>query len=375
MGSATSKNLIDITTNVITNSATKIMNNLGQNTVNSQSMTIEKVEGNVDVSNINFTQEVQVNLQGVFKEMLDSKYSDELDKEIQQEAKSLVSGINVGQYAETINKIGTATNVIKNLVTSAVTKCQNSVQLNQVIAVRNVRGNLSVKDVSLTQLQISIQNCVAEAVSNIATSSSVKDMFKQKSSSEAQGVDIWAIAMIVLLVTVGPAICVAYGAKKFVFPAMVIAGIVMLVSYNFLLIKTDIELVGYSTGISSTCSSEEQLLLEKDDKSWELSEMKKECMDDPNCIGFDFMNYIVNPKGNYEELANPVRNFYKKFDNYQGCLELLKENQDSSKIEIKEPMKLPNATGIKVSTRNIYLLVGGILTILIGVAGIFVYKN
>lgn len=377
MGSATSKNLIDVTTNVITKSATKIMNKLTQQTINTQSMIVENVDGDVDISKIDFNQVVKVNLQGVFNTLLSSDYQDELRDEIQQEAKSLVAGLNIGQYADAVNKINTVTGVIKEIIQNVASTCANSVQLNQVIAVKNVRGNLSIKDISLQQLQISVQNCVSEAISKVSATSSVQDVFKQKSSSEAQGVDIWAIAVIIFLLTVGPGIFVVYGAKKIIFPIMVIIGIALLISHNFFLIKTDVEIIGYSNGIMNSCTRDSSAIIPTEPDIRTLEEMRKKCINDENCIGFDLMSYKIDPNTRkYEQLINPIRNFYNKFAGYSDCLNILKKTQDNSIVEPYDPSKpQPNVSGIKTSMRNIYLLISGILTIIVGAIGIFVFKN
>jgi len=377
MGSATSKNLIDATTNVITRSATKIMNKLDQKTINSQSMIIEDVGGDVDISKVDFTQDVRVNLQGVFSTLLSEDFKDELRDEIQQEAKSLVAGLNIGQYADAINKINDVTNVIKEIVNQVASTCANSIQLNQVIAVKNVKGNLSIKDVSLKQLQISVQNCVSEVVSKLSSFSSLQNMFKQKSSSETQGVDIWAIVVIIFLLTVAPGIFVVYGAKKIIFPIMMVIGVALLISHNFFLIKTDIEIVGYSKGIMNSCTQSSDSIIEKNYFDFTtLEKMREECLRDENCIGFDLMNYNIDPKTRqYEQLINPVRNFYNKFDGYSDCLNILKKDQDNSIIGPEDTSKpQPNTSGIKKSTRNIYFMISGILAIIVGAIGIFVFK-
>ena len=105
MGASVSKNIA----NVVTRSVAKVSSNIIQNsklsTDNTQIISVKDVHGDVHISGNRFTQVATINMEQLMDALSTEGAQQSIMQELAQEAKSVTSGLNLGQFSDAQNTL------------------------------------------------------------------------------------------------------------------------------------------------------------------------------------------------------------------------------------------------------------------------------
>jgi hypothetical protein len=103
MGASVSKNVTKILINAVATISSKIVQDTNISYDSSQIIYVKDTKGDVIIRGNTMVQHAYINMQALFNAMSSESAQQNLALEIAQSAKSLTSGINIGQYSEAIN--------------------------------------------------------------------------------------------------------------------------------------------------------------------------------------------------------------------------------------------------------------------------------
>ena len=105
MGGAKSKNIATSTAEAISKVSTDIINNTSSKAYNAQIIENRNIKGDVNISGVTQTQKVTINMQALLDALSTSESQQKLSAELEQTAKSIVSGLNLLQFSDADNSI------------------------------------------------------------------------------------------------------------------------------------------------------------------------------------------------------------------------------------------------------------------------------
>ena len=113
MGASVSKNV----SNAVTKAVAKVSSNIIQNTQLSQDMaqvvSVRDVHGDVHISGNTFTQHATVNMHTLLDALSTEEAQQSIMQELAQEAKSVTSDLNIGQFSDAQNTITNARRICR----------------------------------------------------------------------------------------------------------------------------------------------------------------------------------------------------------------------------------------------------------------------
>lgn len=310
MGASVSTNVAKVAVNSITKVAAEIVQNTSVTTNSSQIISVTDNQGDVTISGNTLRQRATVNMQALFNAMSSEEAQQKLAVEIAQEAKSITSGLNLGQFAA-------STNILETLITASIDlsskigqTCLLSSSQNQSIIVERVRGSTTITNNVLDQMTDLLQNCVASAVNNSKAIQDVTAKIKQEASASAIGLSEWALALMGGLLIGVPVVGGVIGgvyALKYIFPVVLIAGIVMIGVYIYST-KYAMNFTTFSSLIANSPTCAPTLLSEEPVETAQIA--ADNCLSNDKCVAVDFKKYNVDDSGAYKSLETPIARYY-----------------------------------------------------------------
>ena len=121
MGASVSKNV----SNAVTKAVAKVSSNIIQNTQLSQDMaqvvSVRDVHGDVHISGNTFTQHATVNMHTLLDALSTEEAQQSIMQELAQEAKSVTSDLNIGQFSDAQNTMNLLAGIVIGAIGSVIT--------------------------------------------------------------------------------------------------------------------------------------------------------------------------------------------------------------------------------------------------------------
>lgn len=325
MGAAATKNILSLTTNVVATISTKIMLKTKLSTDSSQVISVKNVHGDVHIIGNKFYQTATINMKALMKALASESAQQELMTEITQAAKSLASGINLGQYTDAENLMNLLVKSTVTLISDMEASCSALINQSQEIIVERVKGNVYIQNNIFSQVQNIIQNCVERAMSGSSSFQQLEEKLKQEASSKSEGLSEWILVALLAVFIGVPVFGGVLGGKyilKFLFPLIFVAGAVLLILYFEWTYET-VKVIGYTQGIQKLCG----LTPDKTFDSPDSIQAQETCISQDACNAYDWRSYQSDGKFS----PKPQGYVYDRVP--QSCItELNNSDPDSSPV-------------------------------------------
>jgi len=202
MGQAESSNY----TSTVINSYAKVLQNTSSTAMmssfNEAKIAISGGTGDVDISNVKVKQIVENDLKASFEQTNDSSILQSVSQEIQQQASSLVSGLNFGNFSESNNSLESAItaslDVSQNISTSCVSSAVNSFE----ISVKERTGDIKIDDINVEQNINNGLECAAKSLNQSSAIQDIKNKVSQVATAKTEGLSIDFASIIVAIIVV-----------------------------------------------------------------------------------------------------------------------------------------------------------------------------
>jgi Lipid membrane protein of large eukaryotic DNA viruses len=336
MGASVSSNVIDMIARTVATVSTDIIQRSQLTTDSSQIISVADVEGDVYITGNTFEQTAMINVQALMTALNTESAQQRLMIQLSQEAKSLVSGLNIGQFAEADNTIDLLMEATIHLITTIKQTCAASTGQRQGITIVRQKGDVYVQGNIFSQVSNILYVCTQNAVSNSSEIQDLQAKLDQTASATAEGLSPWAIAIIVGIIFGVPVIggvVGGYYVLKYIFPIVIVVGIVLIGMY-FYWTTIDMQHVGFSTFVQNTAlclgqkaSTTPQYL--------NVAQASDACLRDQACEAFDWQGIVVQPDGSYNLLAPATTTFYSSVAG--GCQAAIRTDNVST-------IRFPNFT-------------------------------
>ncbi|AKU37476.1 putative myristoylated protein [Scale drop disease virus] len=230
MGAAQSYNSVDAITRAVADVSSNITTKQKVNTDINQIISISHVKGDVYIKGVTMKQTINVNLSAIMKAIANQDAQQKIANNLAQEAKSVVSGINLAQYSSATNMIKMFVDVSTRIVNTMLLQCDANIKSTQSVIVDDVQGNVTILDSVFDIVVNALLKCTQDVAASNATLQDIENKIKQIASSKTQGFELWqliaviAAALIIFPVATGATI----GRRGVIGVLLMIAGAVVL---------------------------------------------------------------------------------------------------------------------------------------------------
>jgi len=380
MGGATSKNLVDVTMKAIANVTVNIFSKQDIGTYGTQSILVEYTKGDVNISGIDMKMKINVNMDDMFKALSTTDVQQQVKSEVQQQAKALIEGINTLNFSNAQNELKEYMEEVTNITKNFKNICKGVTSSTQSIVVSHTGGSVTISDVTMSSVQDLISKCYADVLANTKSAQNLQTTIDQSASATTKGISMWAIITLVVIVVVGLSASAIAGKlvkgtdagsaeekkRKWIFFLMFsivgLTGIGGIVGFFYWRPKI-MKLYGYSPGIVHDDACEGQRLSSSTKYTSGVS-AGNDCMDNKDCVAYDWINYTIGSNGTATKLTTPQTYMYKKVRKVPCPSEA---NPDKSTT-----VSHPNTSGYKEKQIHWWLLYLSIAVLVVGLFGSFV---
>lgn len=319
MGSSVSKNISSAVTKAIAKVSSDIIQQTELSQDQAQIISVRNVHGDVHVSRNTFNQKATVNMKSLLDALSKEESQQKILIELAQHAKSITSGLNLGQYANSQNIMNTLIEATVNLLTTINQTCAAFTKQFQEITIKRVFGNVYVSDNVFDEIYNVLQNCSEKAVADSESIQDLTNKLSQSASATAEGLSGWVLVALIAVILGIPVVGVAIGGSvflKFIFPIMLIIGSILLVLYYMNVnAKQKMKLVGFSSFIEKTPACLATTTnIDGVNPNLTAIEASNTCFSNANCQAFDWKGLEVADDGKLKEIP-PVVNFYSNISN------------------------------------------------------------
>lgn len=314
MGASLSKNVSD----AVTRAVAKVSSNIIQKTKLSQDMSqvvsVRHVHGDVHISGNTFRQQANVNMHTLLEALSTEEAQQSIMQELAQEAKSITSGLNIGQFSDAQNTLNLLMEATINLLTTISQTCKAFNSQHQEIIVDRVVGNVFIQNNVFDQMYYILQNCTEKATSENSLIQDLTSKLSQTASATSEGLSPWAIVALVAAFVGIPVIGGVVAGKailKYIFPVIMVAGVVFIVLY-FVKSSQIMKEVGFSTMIAQTpiCSSGIGQIPDQDFSN--IVDVSNACFENKLCQAFDWQGVEITKNGDSNILEKPKITFFNQ---------------------------------------------------------------
>lgn len=291
MGASVSTNVNELATNAITKVASEVVQKSNNDEDESQIISVTDVDGDVEISDNIITQRIDINLENLFDTLATDLVQEKLAANISQQAKALISGINLAQFSAATNIMKTYINAVIDISKTVGQHCSSSSNQHQSIIVKNVRGTTRIDNNVIDQITNVIQKCIAHSVNQNETLQSVATTLQQLSSSSSIGISEWALFAFLCLLIGAPIVGGVY-VLKYTFPVLMIVGIGV-ISWYMWSTKEDMKLTSFSQMVKNSCDP--VTAVPPVYNVYTAEDAANKCLADEMCKAFDFK---INKKSN-----------------------------------------------------------------------------
>jgi len=240
MGNATSTNTMNVTENVMSSTVSNIIANQTASSGQAQIISVVGGTGPVRIVGNKQNQKVQVNLEGVAKQMSSVKTQQDIAQKLSQAAASSTSGVNLFNNSKSNNTLNDYLNVSMNVASNLSQICASKSNQTQVIEVDYRDGAIDISNNFQTQVGNVVAKCIQDASATSKSLQKVSTSMDQMATAKTVGVDIWALIILVLVIVLAPVLAVVIpvvagvnvmenAAVKFMGPICMMAGIFMII--------------------------------------------------------------------------------------------------------------------------------------------------
>ena len=317
MGASVSKNISSSVTKAIAKVSSEIIQKTELSQDQSQIISVRNVHGDVHVSGNRFSQKATVNMKSLLDALSKEESQQKILMELTQHAKSITSGLNLGQYANAQNIMNTLIEATVNLLTTINQTCAAFTKQFQEINIERTHGNVYVNDNVFDEIYNVLQNCSEHAVADSESIQDLTNKLSQSASATSEGLSGWVLVALIAVILGTPVIGVAIGGSvflKFIFPIMLIIGSILLVLYYMNVnAKQKMKLIGFSSFIQNTpaCLATPLDIRVQPKTAIEASNA---CLENANCKAFDWKGLNIADNGKFNEIS-PITNFYSSISN------------------------------------------------------------
>lgn len=287
MGASLSTNVNELATKAITKVASEIVQKSKTDESESQIISVTNVDGDVEITGNIITQRIDIDMEALFDALADDLVQEKLASNVSQQAKALISGINLAQFSAATNIMQTFINAVIDISKNISQHCSVSSNIQQSIIVTNVRGNTKIDNNVIEQISSVWEKCISHSVNQNETLQSLSTTLQQLASSSSIGISEWAFFAF-LGVLIGAPIVGGVYLLKYTFPVLIIIGIGM-ISWYVWSTKSDMKMTSFSKMIRNSCDPVTASSPTFTDIS-SAEEAASKCLEDDKCKAFDF-NY------------------------------------------------------------------------------------
>lgn len=323
MGASVSSNVIKVVTKAIANISSSIIQKTRLSQDTSQLISVSDIDGDVWIVGNVFYQRATVNMKVLMKAIATEEARQQIVYEISQEAKSLISGLNIGQFSDASNTLDILMEATINMTSVISQTCLAIISANQSIVVKRVKGNLYIQNNVFSQVSDIIFSCVQAAVSDNKAIQDLEAKLDQHASAKAEGLSAWVLVALLAVVIGVPTAGVVFGGAtvlKYIFPLLIIFGIALIVVY-YVWSTTDMKLMGYSTLIGKNPVCLGQTYGQPTGQYSDPAYANDVCLKDNRCVAFDWKGVNVDEQRrftlNYGQSSlqiPPITTFYNSID-------------------------------------------------------------
>ena len=303
MGGAFSSNTDDNITNIVSKTATNIIQRSITDSNSQNIISVSGGKGDVNIHDNYMNQTANVHVNALFKAMATQQSQTDIMNSAIQSAKSENSGLNMGQVASASNKIKNELNAMISVLMNISMTCSTSSNQVQEIIVDHQDGNVNIHNNSLTQIQNLFQKCIGDAISNNSQATSVINKEKQTAAAINKGLNLDMILILLFLLLALFGFFVYKEEQLFVNKAAIVMGIVMfIIGIVFIFawrksIKTLPSGHAFSRLIQNVDTN--AVPIKQTNTITTLDDAKSKLMDKSNnYVAFDFIAYDINDKDN-----------------------------------------------------------------------------
>lgn len=332
MGSSVSKNITKVTTEAIARVSNNIVSQTKLSTDQTQIISVTDVDGDVVISGNKFTQKANINMKSLMNALVQEDIQQALSLEIAQAAKSVVSGLNLFQFANAKNEIDMLLKASTEIVNSISQSCMSSMSENQAITVTRVKGNVYIQNNLMDQFADIFGSCVQDAVSKNTILQDLQAKIDQTATAKAEGLDLWQIIILVLIVLGVPFVSVIGGVAvvgRYLFPLSVLAGAGCITLY-FNWVDETVFSHAFSPLIRFTSECDYQPLTATVTNFATSTAAAAACAANKNCAAFDWQGASIDAAGNHTSFSPPQTTFYSNVS--ASCENAIKNAPDHSKV-------------------------------------------
>lgn len=230
MGSAQSTNV----TNTVIGSYAKVLqsttNSAFNSSINKININVAGGKGDVNIENVLSKQTVASDLSASFKTVNDSSVMQKVAQQLEQQATSLVSGLNLGNASESENSINSVINASMDVSQTISTTCAAIAANEYNLNVENRDGNVNIKNLNIEQTIQNNLKCAGDSLNKSVASQDISNKITQVASATTEGISLpfWIIGVIIGGIFVS-FIVTAYVAKPLL--PLLIASIIVMTIY------------------------------------------------------------------------------------------------------------------------------------------------
>lgn len=357
MGASVSKNISSSITKAIAKVSSEIIQSTQLSQNQAQIISVRNVHGDVHISGNKFTQKATINMKSLLDALSKEDSQQRILVELAQQAKSITSGLNLGQYADAQNIMNTLIEATTNLLTTIRQTCSAFSKQYQVINVKRAAGRVYITDNVFDEMYNILQNCSEKAVADSELIQDLTNKLSQSASATSEGLSGWILVALLATVLGLPIAGVIIGGTlflKYIFPVILFIGVVLLVMYYVnVRAKEVMKLTGFSSFIRNTPSclpTQIPKTLIQPESSIEASNM---CLNNVNCKAFDWQIINIQKTGQYEVIP-ATANFYSNISD-----QCMKNIQPDNVSLLRSPVLFQGATDpneiLTAITGDIYL--------------------
>lgn len=262
MGQSSSVNVAKSINDIIVRIASEIVQNTELTATNTIVITVADTEGDVIISGNTLMQTAIVNMSNLIDSMSTQDIQEKIRSQIDQLAKSLLSGFNVLTFANAKN---TADNLVKStndILLQIKQSCTTQSSNLQAITVLRTRGSVRIENNVFSQMNTIFNECALKSINNNRVIQDIQNRIDQSSFTQLDGLNlVWLIAavmLILLLPILIPLFAASSIVKKFLnnylAPLLIIISLLFFGLYIFVG-KEYMKTYYYTKDYSQTCKS------------------------------------------------------------------------------------------------------------------------
>ena len=199
MGASVSKNSIDVMTDAIAKVASTVSTE--SSSVNEQTsiIKVDKTKGSVIISGNVFVQEATIDQRNLLNNLNSATVQQDIVQQATQQAKSSISGLNLGQYADSQNLAKLFSKTTIDICNDLSYECLAKNNQTVSITATNTAGSVTIENNLSEQLGRMFNDCVAASANTSDSGQKLLQALAQKATSTAEGIDITALLIALVI--------------------------------------------------------------------------------------------------------------------------------------------------------------------------------